>query len=242
MVTLMNKDRFRYVITPALLLLMLFFYSVPSLSETVKWVYRADSRSPDLIFSQGFLAMGGNINFSSHIRGRSTYLGTRDSAFIATTPDEDRANDLATMRAMVEERPYYVYRIRANYNIFNAVETLYHIWRTHGIDNPPDDVVGLAMMDYEYSAYQRIDREQIESVITVTRDHETNEPIFVGSSNPNFVDRNTHSSIQPFTLSDRFPISNDSVWLISGPPVMAAQFEPDLERTNHTVGCFSCIF
>ncbi|PIJ83609.1 hypothetical protein BLD47_04155 [Erwinia sp. OLCASP19] len=186
--------------------------------------------------------MGDNINFAAHIRGRSTYMGSRDSAFIATTTDDERATELAVMRSMVENRPYYVYRIRANYNIFNAVETLVHIWQVHGIDTPPDDVIGLAMMDYEYSAYQRIDREQVESVVTVTRDPGTGVPIFTGHSNANFINRDTHASLQPFTLSDRFSISNEPAFLISGPPVMAAQFEPDNNRTDHVVGCFSCIF
>ncbi|HFO5003287.1 TPA: pertussis toxin-like subunit ArtA, partial [Escherichia coli] len=52
-------------------------------SYAVQFVYRIDSRPPDVVFRDGFRSHGNNRNLQQHIRGDSCAAGSRDSAFIA---------------------------------------------------------------------------------------------------------------------------------------------------------------
>lgn len=56
-------------------------------TDAVQFVYRVDSRPPDVVFREGFRSHGANRNLQQHVRGDSCAAGSRDSAFIATTAD-----------------------------------------------------------------------------------------------------------------------------------------------------------
>ena len=62
------------------------------LAAPPKYVYRADFRPPEKIFSNGFQALGNNANLRSHVGGYScSYCKGNNSAFVATTSEKDFA-------------------------------------------------------------------------------------------------------------------------------------------------------
>ncbi|WP_423775565.1 scabin-related ADP-ribosyltransferase [Cedecea davisae] len=93
---------------------------------TVSSVYRADIRSPDRVFVEGFRAWGTNTNFISHILGLSGAIGSRNSAFIPTTSNYDIAAEFAREGAFAIGQEYYVYNIRATDNMYPALDTVYN--------------------------------------------------------------------------------------------------------------------
>lgn len=77
-----------------------FFIYSSAYADLVSTVYRADSRAPQDVFTNGFVAWGNNINFYAHIDGASTSKKDRNSAFIATSSDEVVARTYAYKRVI----------------------------------------------------------------------------------------------------------------------------------------------
>ncbi|MFJ2997527.1 scabin-related ADP-ribosyltransferase [Raoultella planticola] len=93
------------------------------------FVYRVDSRPPDVIFRDGFHSHGENRNIQQHIRGDSCATGSRDSAFIATTSDINETYNIARQyySSSTFTGTLYRYRIRADrffYPLAPSVEYL----------------------------------------------------------------------------------------------------------------------
>lgn len=177
-----------------------FIYAMP-----VSKVYRADSRPPSEVFSSGFHAWGTNINFNAHILGVSGRRGSRNSAFIPTTSIVNRANAFAIdLLNVSRDRRSYVYNIRPTANFYSASTTMYYIY-DESKKRVPDDVRSVLVEEQEYSAYQHIPPELIESVTI----HERLSDNTISTSivrNMNYRPDNTTSNEEPFTT--RPPGSN----------------------------------
>lgn len=87
------------------------------------WVYRVDTRGPEEILRDGFVARGHDSDFADHFLSVSHSLG--DSAFVSTTDDYyialEFAQDVMRQRQLSE---MFVYRIRATADFYNAVDTI----------------------------------------------------------------------------------------------------------------------
>lgn len=97
-------------------LFIFFLWLIITPGYTAEFVYRVDSRPPDVVFRDGFRAHGENRNLQQHIRGDSCAAGSRDSAFIATTSDINETYNIARQyySSSTFTGVLYRYRIRAD--------------------------------------------------------------------------------------------------------------------------------
>lgn len=109
--------------------IFIVLFSVSRASNAVDFVYRVDSRPPNVIFRDGFSSHGYNLNLQQHIRGDSCAAGSRDSAFIATTTD---LNDTYRTARQYYSMSYftgtlYRYRIRADNNYYHLEPSVQYL-------------------------------------------------------------------------------------------------------------------
>lgn len=199
------------------ILLVCFLSSVTAIANPVRKVYRADSRAPDEIFNRGFFALGTNINFNSHVIGVSGCRGSRDSAFIPTTSSLTAAQrfSIDLMNAS-ENRMSYIYHIRPTRNFYSALTTMYYIYDYGGANRfVPAETRAVLAREQEYSAYQSIPPQLIESV-TIYHRRDDGSTEVTTRTNPNFIRDNTHTNENPFTYGMPYPI-NVTPLLVMGP-------------------------
>ncbi|KLI73527.1 hypothetical protein AAW26_06010 [Vibrio alginolyticus] len=153
----------------------------------VKRVYRADTRPPSDVFVNGFKAWGTNRNFNAHVLGVSGGRGSRDSAFIPTTINQNVANRFATdLMNVSPDNVSYVYTIRATPNMYEASHTMFTLYSRLN-QRVPDITRQTMAEEAEYSAVANIVPEQIQSVSIISR--LPNGDISVTSqNNPRFID------------------------------------------------------
>lgn len=91
-------------------------------------VYRVDARAPDDIFKNGFRGWGSNDDVLAHVSGKSTQVGSRDSAFIATTEDMGEAIRFLTFfLSHNTNKQYWLYRIYPGENFYSTNISLQHV-------------------------------------------------------------------------------------------------------------------
>jgi pertussis toxin subunit 1 len=182
-------------------------------SKPVSTVYRADSRVPSDVFENGFHAWGTNINFISHILGHSGRRGTRDSAFIPTTSSLNSANRFAIdLLNVAEDRTSYIYNIRATNNFYSALDSTYNIYDTAGV-RVPESIRATLAMEQEYSAYQNIPAQLIQSV-TIRYRAQDGTIITRTEENPYYTPDVTHSNESPFTYGMPYPINSAPILIM----------------------------
>ena len=113
-------------------------HAVLANNDPPRFVYRADFRDPDDIFQNGMSSLGDNINLIDHVDGRSCNYQQANTAFIATSAEEQSARHWASeqLRTNEQQSSIYVYRIRASSNFYNMYESLMHAFRQ---SNPRDE-------------------------------------------------------------------------------------------------------
>jgi hypothetical protein len=146
----------------------------PTPPQPPKFVYRVDTRNPDDIFANGFKSWGNNDDIVAHILGtsctRETELGgTHDSAFVATTTDQDivRRAVAAYSTGLDPGDQVYVYEIRADNNFYSAQTSMALLRsQTFMTDRPqvPAQASVLGNGQSEWLAYQAVPGNQISSV------------------------------------------------------------------------------
>ncbi|WP_416221795.1 scabin-related ADP-ribosyltransferase [Salmonella enterica] len=172
---------------------LLFVYS--SFSSAVDFVYRVDSRPPDVIFRDGFSAHGNNRSLQQHIRGDSCAAGSRDSNYIATTSDLNEA--LNTARVYYSSSTFsgrlYRYRIRAD-NTFYSLEPSVAYLESHDIQFNHFERAMMRLQS-EYVAVSSIPIENIQEAVELIYDRNTSHvregP---GTSNPHYLRVSTVSN------------------------------------------------
>ncbi|BEM36215.1 hypothetical protein SME06J_49070 (plasmid) [Serratia marcescens] len=140
----------------AIYILNIGIYS--SFAYSIDLVYRHDSRSPGVIYSEGFQALGENDNILSHVEGVSCLSGTRDSAFVPTTMSYEFAVEFG--RDVAPGSSFWVYSIRPTNNFYSTYASLMNAYRSTGI-HAFQDTADTFREQYEYMAFAGIESEQI---------------------------------------------------------------------------------
>lgn len=106
-----------------------FFISIFSFSVcAVDYVYRADFRSPEQVFREGFGSRGDNRDILQHFFGLSCSAGTLDSAYISTSARLSGAMGIARfyLRSDPNDR-IWIYTIRADRNFYPLLPSINYI-------------------------------------------------------------------------------------------------------------------
>ncbi|EEQ3000015.1 pertussis toxin-like subunit ArtA [Escherichia coli] len=173
------------------LLLILFSFD----SSAVQFVYRVDSRPPDVVFRDGFRSHGNNRNLQQHIRGDSCAAGSRDSAFIATTSDINETYNIARQyfSSSLFRGQLYRYRIRAN-NVFYSLAPSVQQLRERGVEFTRFEEIMMREQS-EIVADGQIPTENIAEAVQLTYDRTTGiVSDGQGTTNARFLDIHTDSN------------------------------------------------
>lgn len=150
------------------LLFFLYVFSFNALA--VEFVYRVDSRPPDVIFRDGFNSHGNNRNLQQHIRGDSCATGSRDSFYIATTSDINETYRIA--RQYYSSSGFfgrmYRYRIRAD-NHFYSLRPSVDYLTSVGVEFTPFERIMMREQN-EYVALSDIPVENIAEAVELNYD------------------------------------------------------------------------
>lgn len=211
-----------------------------SQAASQKYVYRVDDQSPDIVFIRGFQTWGNNINVALHIRGYSASTGSRDSAFISTTTQLNFAYTFMSLRIR-PGRPFYIYRIRADENFYSALRTMNHLatrWNAR-LDPVTHTIL---LRENEYIAYNGIPADHVMEVTTYTINSVTRQIVNEGSfSNAGYVDADTGTNENPFTLSDQYPYITTPT-LFAMHTTESAAFESIDETDTWCLPAFTSLF
>ena len=122
--------------TATLLLNLLCDPATRANANPAKFVHIADFRKPSNIFINGFQPLGDNEDLMDHITGKSCTTGSKkNSAFVATSIDEDVARDFGLMLLWVTpgaSRNIYVYKIPATESFYDVQMSLRRAFRETG--------------------------------------------------------------------------------------------------------------
>lgn len=174
-----------YILCSVLLFFSFFSYAV-------EYTYRADSRPPEVVFSEGFESLGNNGNLYLHVEGDTCYSGSRESAFVSTSASRDFSIGWGQLN-----RPgttYYVYTIRSTNNFYDAYQSLIAGYNNTG-NTRIYNTARTNRHQEEYSALGGISASQIVEAEEFISNGEDASPTFVmGIPNPNYVRENTQSN------------------------------------------------
>lgn len=172
---------------------LMFAYS--PFSSAVDFVYRVDSRPPDVIFRDGFSSHGNNRNLQQHIRGDSCAAGSRDSNYIATTSDINETYNIARVyysRATFSGR-LYRYRIRADNSFYSLPPSVAYI-ESRGVQFNHFERVMMRLQS-EYVAVNSIPIENIQEAVELVYDRNTSQVRDApGTSNSRYLRVSTQSN------------------------------------------------
>lgn len=153
--------------------------------DIYEYVYRIDSRDPDIIFSEGFEAkqtMDLRATVDSHLNGAT-------QCFISTTfkypgltdpdevPNEDKISTFSRLiSGLCKEGEAFVYKIRANQNFYNVLGTLNacvgtEIYRKN--EFAIDQLVRMYKHEEELFSIEKILPQSIHSAVHWIFDEET---------------------------------------------------------------------
>ncbi|ECE6399915.1 pertussis toxin-like subunit ArtA [Salmonella enterica subsp. salamae] len=174
-------------------ILFLAFFS--GYASAVDFVYRVDSRPPDVIFRDGFGSHGNNRNLQQHIRGDSCAAGSRDSNYIATTSDVRETYNIARQyySSSTFSGRMYRYRIRADNNFYSLPPSVDYI-ESRGIQFSHFERLMIRLQS-EYVAINSIPIENIQEAVELVYDRNTSQvrdgP---GTSNSHYLRVSTQSN------------------------------------------------
>lgn len=182
-----------------------------ALANPPKFVYRADFRDPNTIFSDGFKPHGNNVDLKQHVTGAScNNRPGANSAFVATTENQNFAINWGRDRAGANSlRKYYVYTIRATGNCYSCIASLREALNRTGdqdyaalIDHYQYQEEWLALNGTTFNEVQKVDV------------YEWNGSVFANtgtSNNPSYIDLNTQGNPNPFPTVGNAPCTQ---WLL----------------------------
>lgn len=139
--------------------------------------------------------------------GCSCRTGAGSTAFVATTANEQFAKNWGRDRIVIQPQAtarYYVYKIRATGNFYDAAESLHEAYRATGDRNYLTDADHYGYQQ-EWLAYGGIPAEQVEQATAYGRpDRGGNVPRFNTVHNRNYIDANTRGNPAPFQQLSTF--------------------------------------
>ena len=103
----------------------LLFPAVAVLAQPPEVVYRADLRSPEYVFINGFPALGNNDNLHDHVTGASCVSREDNTAFVDTTTNLKFVEWWGSHVIVdLSNSTFYIYKIRTNQGFYNCKESL----------------------------------------------------------------------------------------------------------------------
>ena len=141
-----------------------------------KFVYRADFRSPTIIFAEGLRHIGDNTNVLDHVHGGScSYDPNPSTPFVATTRVEAFAESWGADQLWLDRFKagpnYWVYKIRATSDFYDCFESLMKGYKTTKIKEYKYTARALQHQS-EWLAYHGISPELIENARMFEKDWE----------------------------------------------------------------------
>jgi len=187
---------------------LLFLFSLSSYAIPPSWVYRLDSRPPELIFNNGFLSWGGNNDFISHLTGSS--LDDRTDAYISTSSSQEFIDQMAR-DSLADSPVVWEYTIRPSDNFFSAMSSLDEAI-SYADHNPTMTYLRgqyrrlrvQVELEAEYTARWAIQANQIYQVREITADADNNIHYGDYQLNPNY-DNSIAPAINTGTLPTNYP-------------------------------------
>ena len=172
-----------------------------SVIQPVKFVYRADFRSPKVVFTTGLRSIGDNTNILDHVQGRSCSYGPNPStAFVATTSNQSFANAWGGDHLWLSSfEIVYVYKIHTTKNFYDCYHSLMRSYR-----NMRDKTYRSAAEHYRYQkewlAFNGVPPQLIVSAKVYDRDPQNPGKLrYLGlQHHPGYIRRDTVGNSQPF--------------------------------------------
>jgi hypothetical protein len=205
----------------------------PTPTQPPKEVFRVDTREPADIFAHGFTPWGSNDNLIDHVGGTSCTAnvsrgGTHDSAFIATTDDQDTLERIvrAYLGRLPVGRSVYIYTIRADANFYSAqasVELLHSQTVMTGLPQVPPAVLVLANTQHEWLARQPIPGSQVIRYRSRVAGYPDR---FTEGDNAYYGPRDTQANSLPYTLGQAARQYAMSI-IVTGAGILGACFLVD---------------
>lgn len=179
-----------------------------TISFSQEYFYRMDYRSEDDIFNHGFAALGRNDDLFLHIEGETCFSGSRDSVYVSTTRNRNFAIEWGT-----ESRPgrtFYVYRIRADVNMYDAYGSLMNAYAVSGQERFRNTAIQFQHQE-EWVSDGSIPASQIIDVSIYRSNGRNGAPDFlIGYSNPNYITPPNSTFPSPSNLFWNFTDDSDS--------------------------------
>ena len=166
-------------------------------------VWRLDSRKPEVIFRDGFIAYGNNQNLLDHVEGIIVKGEYETSNFISTTSTPEAAFKIVDgmFKAANPPEEIFQYKIRADHNFFD-INTSLHLVRS---SSPNYSRASALLLQHgwqeEYAVQGSIPPEQIISAYPVIK---KDGQIIIQTEkkhiNSNYVNAQTHANSKPFPI------------------------------------------
>lgn len=189
------------------------------------FVYRGTATlDPDSVFANGIPNTGTNDDLYDHVNGGSCSRG--DTAFVPTSASEAFAYERALYALITNPAAtFYVYRIRATANFYDADASLRAAHRATG-DQRYLSTANHFQHQEEWLAYHGVQANQVESATVYRRNPQTGQIEQVAvRRNPNYIAANTRG--------------NDAVFGFRPPRGNIRVIRPSF-RYSHVSACFGC--
>lgn len=160
-------------VTRHFLFLMLFLLPIVLYGSPPDWVIRIDTREPELIFRDGFVAWGNDDNLANHVSGGT--IENRTSAFVATADELVQDRVLREAFQLGLAHTIFVYRIRPTnnfYSVNNAAEAAASFSTSTRTRVAARAILHFYEENREWAALRTILPEQIASATRYTYDAE----------------------------------------------------------------------
>ena len=89
----------------------------------IEYLYRGDTRIPDLIHKEGFTSRGRNMDLFSHVYPKDG-LYSLESGYVSTSLSKSYAQLVSRRYPSIEPYTYYVYEIAPQKNMVNVAKEL----------------------------------------------------------------------------------------------------------------------
>lgn len=141
------------------------------------FVYRADFRTPKLVFNKGLVSPGKNDNLLEHTKGISTsYSKKKDTLFVSTSIVLSKAINFAKVMMRASKDPLqeklkeykdtrliYVYKIRADANYFSMYESEMYAFQQTSIQDYRVQAENVAKVHEEWEACGGVRADEVYS-------------------------------------------------------------------------------
>jgi Pertussis toxin, subunit 1 len=172
----------------------------PSMADglsPLQYMYRADSRSPEDIFSQGFHPAGANDDLFKHVTGESCFLGGGNSAFVSTS------SNLDFPLLMGDSEPgsvFYIYKIRPTNNFYSVYKSFLNYFQKSG-NSLFHKASEIYREQNEWAAFAGISKAQIMCATSyISKGKDLPPTVLEILNNKNYQIGNSQANLGPYPI------------------------------------------